>query len=134
MTRDAKARIVSEPTRHGRTHCAHSAAALRSIRVRLAKSLHYAMEEPTASELLAQAHEEQELKEAANRRGDSKAGARPREGAKASLGCGLPHRRGARGPAFAQIRRREGADFVVKLYCMFTEYPTLIYWDDGRSW
>ena len=31
------------------------------------------MEEPTASELLAQAHEEQELKEAANRRGDSKA-------------------------------------------------------------
>jgi len=85
-----------------------------------------------ASALLAQAHNEQGLKEAAAKRGDSKAAlahAKSRRRALDDAACSAAGREAQR------LLRSGGAkapDFVVKLYCMFTEFPSLIYWDDGR--
>ena len=90
------------------------------------------MEEPTASELLAQAHEEQELKEAANRRGDSKAALAHAKARRRALDAACHTAAGREAQRLLRSGGAKAPDFVVKLYCMFTEYPNLIYWDDGR--
>jgi len=90
------------------------------------------MEEPTASELLAQAHEEQELKEAANRRGDSKAALAHAKARRRALDAACQTAAGREAQRLLRSGGAKAPDFVVKLYCMFTEYPSLIYWDDGR--
>ena len=91
------------------------------------------MEEPTASELLAQAHEEQELKEAANRRGDSKAALAHAKARRRALDAACHTAAGREAQRLLRSGGAKAPDFVVKLYCMFTEYPSLIYWTTAAS-
>ena len=81
------------------------------------------MEEPTASELLAQAHEEQELKEAANRRGDSKAALAHAKARRRALDAACHTAAGREAQRLLRSGGAKAPDFVVKLYCMLTEYP-----------